>query len=171
MGANTLLTIGGLLLVSILILSGNELITANATVAEQGEIMLTAFSLAQSVIDEAKSKSFDEKTISGTATSVDSLSTTLGVEGGESITMPDVESESGFNSSTAYDDFDDYNGYSRTVNTPRTGGYTINVTVTYAVETNPDSSSVAKTFCKKMTVTITSPYYNTPISLSYATTY
>ncbi len=171
MGVNTLLTIGGLLLVSIFILSGTELITANSTVAEQGEAILTAFSMAQSVIDEAKSKSFDERAIGTTIDVADSLSTSLGVEAGESVTTPDTQGESGFASSTHFDDFDDYNGYSRNVSTPRGGGYHVAVQVAYAAEMNPDSTLGGKSFCKKMTVTVTSPYFSSPVSLSYAATY
>ena len=171
MGVNTLLTIGGLLLVSIFILSGNQLITANSTVAEQGEAVLTAFSMAQSVIDEAKSKSFDEKAIAGTVAVSDSLSSTLGVDAGESITTPDTQTESGFSSGTHFDDFDDYNGYSRTVSTPRGAGYHVSVAVDYVAETNPDSTIAGKSFCKIMSVIVTSPYFTSPVSLSYATTY
>lgn len=172
MGQNTILTIGGLVLLGGFMLSANRILSENSVNTEQTEYVLTALSLAQSVVDEAKAKSFDEKTTAALVNVSDSLTTILGRDGAESTPNPDTLSLLGtFKSAATFDDVDDYNGYVRLVNTERGTGYRLSVTVKYVSETNPDSDSYVPTFCKRMTVSVTSPFFETPISLNYAFTY
>jgi hypothetical protein len=148
--------------------------TGNTQIAAQNEYNLTALALAQSVIDEAKLKAFDEQTVMQTIVSPALLTTPgmLNREGsGEATSTPDTLATSGFSSITKFDDIDDYNGYTRLVNTPRSEGYNISVKVTYAGETSPDSLKSTQTFCKNMTVTVQSKYISQPLTLSYAFTY
>jgi hypothetical protein len=147
--------------------------TENTQIADQNEYYVTALSLAQSVLDEAKTKAYDEYTVNRTyaLTKTDSLTlpSKLGREWGEQLSVPDVDtittsspftpSSPGYRSTTQFDDVDDYNGYQRLVNTPRAEGYRIRVSVQYASPTCPDSAVSTKTWCKTMTVQITSPYF------------
>jgi hypothetical protein len=174
MGVNMLLTIGGVILFSTFVLYTNVLMFDNVKVSADNEFVITAISLAQSVIDEAKMKAFDENTVSGSVTSPSSLtpSNSLSSEGsGEAVSNPDTAQQNGSASLTKFDDIDDYNGYVRLVDTPRAENYRIETAVNYASETYPDSIKSSQTFCKKMTVTVTSPFIPQPIRLSYAFTY
>src|SRR5689334_18230543 len=162
------MVVGALVTFGILLVSSNRLMMSNTQVAEQNEYYITAMSLGKSVIDEAKTKYFDEKIDSVRYVSFpDSLSATLGRDGaGETVPSPDTASTAapfsaaspGFASTLKFDDVDDYNGYSRLVNTPRAEGYSIRAKVLYASATKPDSASVAKTYCKVMYVSVTSPF-------------
>lgn len=193
MGANMLLTIGALVIFGIFLGAANKLMIGNNQIASQNEYYITAISLAQSVIDEAKTKAFDEKTVSGSVSNRTSLTAvaSIGKDGAsEAVPFPDTLSSSspysstnkGYWSAIKFDDVDDYNGYYRLVNTPRAEGYQIRVTVNYANENSPDNSSLTQTYCKRMVVKVTSPYFpkasdgagsTVPdtLTLSYAFTY
>jgi hypothetical protein len=171
MGVNMLLTIGGLILLGTFILYANGLLFDNARIAQNNEFVICAISLAQSVIDEAKTKSFDEATTTGSVSLTSALSSTLGREIGETLSTPDTVQGSIPVSASRFDDVDDYNGYVRVVNTARAENYNISTVVSYASETCPDSLKGFRTFCKKMDVTITSPFFSHPVQMSYAFVY
>jgi hypothetical protein len=173
MGVNMLLTIGGVLLLSTFVLYANGLLFDNTRISADNEYVITAIALAQSVIDESKMKAFDENVLAGPVTSAASLTLAnlLGTDGGESTSTPDTADANGAASFAAFDDIDDYNGYVRIVHTPRAENYRIQTAVVYASATNPDSVKSIQTFCKKMTVTVTSPFFAQPVRLSYAFTY
>jgi hypothetical protein len=171
-GHNTILTIGALVLLGGFMVSANGILSQNSVNTEQTEYVLTALSLAQSIVEEAKAKAFDERTKSAFVSVADSLSVVLGRDAGEAIASPDTLTSSGVCSSASiFDDVDDYNGYVRLVNTERGTGYRLVVGVKYVSETNPDSDSYVPTFCKKLTVSVTSPFFETPISINCAYTY
>jgi hypothetical protein len=170
MGSNMLLTIGAIILFGLFLSLSDKLMIGNNQIASQNEYYVTGLALAQSVIDEAKAKVFDQS-VNGVASVPLSAMTSpasLGPEGaGETFAYPDNLTSSapyssvnpGYLSAVKFNDVDDYNGYSRTVNTPRAEGYQIRVSVKYASETAPDSVKNARTFCKVMTVKVTSPFF------------
>jgi hypothetical protein len=170
---NMMLTIGGFLLLSVLIISANSFILQNETLAIESQFVMAAESIGQSIINEAKVKSFDEKTVASRIFSPSNLTpvASLGPDAGEVFSKPDTISNNTYKSAKIYDDIDDYNGYTRIVNTTNVNGYLATVTVTYASPTYPDSASAVPTFCKKMTVTVTNTYISIPIILSYSFTY
>jgi hypothetical protein len=184
MGANIILAIGALVIFGTFLSSTNRLMLGNTQIAEQNEYYISAISLAQAVIDEAKTKAFDQKTVNDTVAIalVDSLTVfnKLGTEGAaENVPKPDVlfsaapytATSPGYKSMYKFNDIDDYDGYSRLVNTPRAEGFTVSVQVKYVDPVNPDIPQPAQTFCKRMKVTVTSPYMLNPVELSYAFTY
>ena len=175
MGNSMLLTIGTLVLFGAFTLGSFALMANNTEIVSDNEYNLTALSLAQSVIDEAKSKAFDEKSLTKTSSSPDSLTlpNLIGNDGGgESFALPDaITGNQAFSSLSKYDDVDDYNGYRRITNTPRAGGYDIRVSVKYASPTDPDSVKTIRTFCKKMDVSVSHKFLARPITLSYAFMY
>ncbi len=174
MGINMLLTIGGIVLLTTFVLYANGLMFDNTKIASDNEYVITAISLAQSIIDEAKTKAFDELTLLAPVTSPGGLTPVhlLGPDGAsEALASSDTINNQHPKSISHYDDVDDYNGYIRIVNTPRAEGFRIQAAVNYVSETNPDSVSALRTFCKRMLVTVTSPYFAQPVSLTYAFTY
>jgi len=170
---NYLIALGGLVIFSIFSLMTNSSILNNKKIALESEFVITATSIAQSIIEEAKNKSFDQNTVIDTVTVLGSLSSTLGREGSEStnVPLPDVMANNTFKSSIYYNDIDDYNGYSRTVSTPYSGNNTVSVQVSYVSQTSPDSVSASRTWFKKMTVTVTNPLISVPIALTHVFTY
>ena len=91
----------------------------------------------------------------------------LGREAGETVgtvdtlitTSPYSAASPGYKSSFRFNDIDDYNNYVRVVNTQRAEGFRVQASVNYANETNPEVVSASRTFCKKLRVTVTSPYF------------
>jgi hypothetical protein len=173
MGVNMLLTIGGVILFSTFVLYANGLLSDNTAISSDNEYVITAIALGQSVIDEAKTKAFDENVIAGPPVSEASFTAVnaLGPEAGEAVALPDTAQNAGAASFAAFDDIDDYNGYVRIVHTPRAENYRVTSSVVYASETNPDSTRSTPTYCKRMMVTVSSPYFKQPVALSYAFTY
>ncbi len=185
MGTNVILAVGALVIFGTFLSSSNRLMTVNTQIAEQNEYYITAISLGQSVIAEAKTKAFDQKTIGRLYAFAipDSLSVVLGQDGvaeqPPNVPVPDIVSTSapyspsnpGYSSTYKYNDVDDYNGYRRLVNTPRAEGYVVWSTVQYASPTFPDSTKAVRTFCKRMNVYVASPFIKDTVRLSYAFTY
>jgi hypothetical protein len=184
MGANIILAIGALVIFGTFLSSSNRLMTGNTQIADQNEYYISAVSLAQAVIDEAKTKAFDQKTVNDTVSIalVDSLTikSKLGPDGASEIVpkpdtlvtgAPYTATSPGYKSTYKFNDLDDYDGYQRRVNTPRAEGFIVNVQVRYANATDPDVAAASQTFCKWMKVTVTSPYMSDQVQLSYAFTY
>ena len=75
--AQTFLTIAGIVLLGALSLTlNNSYLTTNQTMVES-EFTVEAVSLAESYLEKATGKSFDENSINGTVTSILNLSSTL----------------------------------------------------------------------------------------------
>lgn len=149
----SLLTIGGLLIFSLTSLRFNSAILTTSTADLQNKVYLTAFSLADDMIEEIKVKAFDQNTVKFPINNPSGLSATLGPESGE--VYPN------------YNDVDDFNGYTRSVDEPHAEGYVISCLVQYVEETDPDVVSSTQTFYKKATITVTSPYMQHAVALSF----
>ena len=147
------LTIGGLLLFSLTSLRFNSAILDTSTADIQNKVYLTAFSLADDMIEEIKVKGFDETTLPFPTSNPASLTQVLGPETGE--VYPD------------FDDVDDFNGYTRNVDEPHAEGYVVSCVVQYVKGNDPDEVSSTQTFYKKATVTVSSPYMDHDVSLSF----
>ena len=145
----TMLTMGAMMLLSFLVLRFNSIHLTSAQASYNSKFGIVATSLANSIIEEAKDKAFDEVALDTTKsiTSANDFSTTLGKDGGE--VYPD------------FDDFDDYNNLyyldSLSLRNPQTGkptNFEIRSKVEYVTDTNPDVKSGSKQYHKKMTVSV-----------------
>lgn len=173
LGNNLLITIGVLLVLGLFILSSNSKMLESESIAAENEYVLTATGIAQSIIEEAQLKAFDETTVSSVVTSRSSLTPPggLGKDGGEGVPHPDTVGTAGYASGNKFDDVDDYHGYSRKVNTKRAAGFIAAVTVNYASETYPDSLLNSRTYCKTMVVSVAHPNVSRPVTLRHSFTY
>lgn len=149
------LSIGAITLMSLVSLRFNEAVLQNSTIEVENKVYLTAFSLADDLIEEIKEKAFDATTVNFPTT--DPLTMThpsyLGVD---SIDVyPD------------YDDVDDYNGYSRMISAPHAEDYEINCTVWYVNPVDQNQFSNTQTFYKRVEVQVKSPYMRSPVNLSF----
>ncbi len=139
------LSMGAMVLVSLVILRMNNTFSATNSVLVNDKITILAVSLASSILEEASGKAFDELSINNAVNDVDSLTPVygLGKESGENIGN--------------FDDFDDYNNYHLTDANLPSGKFSVNCQVYYVDPSNPDVRSIKRTWHKKISVFVTSP--------------
>ncbi len=149
-----LLTLGAIAIFGLTTLSINRLALNNSTAIVNQQVELYALNLAQRLIEEAKTRAFDENVISSSPALPGGFTgTPMGKGGGESYPN--------------FDDVDDFNGLTRTENTPM-GQMQITVAVNYVSEANLDSIvDPTRTFYKKMSVEVQSVALNHPVRAEY----
>jgi len=160
MGNNQYLSIGAIVLLALTSLRFNTTLLANRTTEIENKVYLTAFSLADDLIEEIKQKAFDEETVEWRAITTDQLTpyNAFGpVDPGESSVYD-------------FDDIDDYQGYSKSVSLPHAENYSVISTVDYVTASNPDVTSSSQTFFKRISVNVTSPYMSHSVNLSFVFT-
>jgi hypothetical protein len=140
----TMMTMGAMILLSAIVLRVNTSNLNNEAVRDQAQYGVLATSIATSIIEEAQSKSFDHNTDTNSVTLLSQLSSVLGPESGET--------EETFN------DFDDYHGFTKRDSTMPSAIFDIACEVVYVTPNNIEGFSNNRTWHKKITVTITSPF-------------
>lgn len=147
------LAIGAISILALASFHFNRNVLENSATEIENKVYLTAFSLADDLIEEIKEKAYDEKTIDFQAIGVNQLTqiASFGTDAGES--WPN------------FDDIDDYKGYSKTISLPHVEGYNVSCDVSY-VNSNGDVQSV-QTYFKKVTVSVSSNYLRQPLQLSF----
>jgi len=159
-GGQMLLTIGGIMLLSFLILTFYESEGNSTTMTLFNEALITSTGIGQTVIEEMSLKAFDENTINRTNATIDSLTLANNLGPDNLETTIDL-----------FDDFDDFNNYSRTDSLSRLGNFNINVTVNYVLYEEPDSVVNVRTFYKMAEVSVTNTYLVDTLTLSYTASY
>ncbi len=149
------LSIGALLIFSLVSLNFNSSVLSSTTVEVENKVYLTAFSLADDLIEEIKQKAFDAATINFPTTDPSILTSAYNLGHADWEVYPN------------YNDIDDFNGFVKAVSAPHAEGYQINCVVRYVDGANPDNIVWTQTFYKRVTVTIDSPYLRHPIQLSH----
>ena len=160
MGNSQYLSIGAIVLLALVSLRFNTTLLQNRTTEIENKVYLTAFSLADDLIEEIKQKAFDEETVEWSAITTDQLTPYYlfgPVDPGESSVYD-------------FDDIDDYHGYSQSVSLPHAENYSVTSTVDYVTASNPDVTSSWQTFFKRISVNVTSPYMSSPVKLSFVFT-
>jgi hypothetical protein len=160
MGFNQYLSIGAIALLALISFRFNTTLLENRTTEIENKVYLTAFSLADDLIEEIKQKAFDEQTVEWRAITADQLSSydLFGPVDPDEFSVYD------------FDDIDDYHGYSKAVSLPHAENYSITSTVDYVSANNQDLTSSSQTFFKRVVVTVTSPYMSKPVQLSFVFT-
>jgi len=142
-----------IVLLGILALGVNSIILNKTIDALETQAQIIATSIAESYLNEACSKAFDENVAPPKPNYDDPsyFSTTLGPEG---ETYP------------AYDDVDDFNGFQIDDSTSTMGKFHVVMSVSYGSETNPDQPvSGVRTHFKIVTATVSHPNLRSPITL------
>ncbi|MCL5030339.1 MAG: hypothetical protein M1480_15115 [Bacteroidetes bacterium] len=155
----SMLTIGAMILLAIVSLRFNSAATSASNGETKNKVYLTAFSLADNLIEEIKGKSFDQTTINFPTTNPASLTP-------PSALGPDYLGTDSAEVYPKFNDVDDYNGFKDTVTAPYFETYYISCSVQYVSSDNPDAASSTQTFYKKATITVSSPYLDNSVSLS-----
>lgn len=150
-----LLTIGALMLLSIILLRINRVFLTTNTVLYETKYNVMALSLATSLIEEAQSKAFDKNTVTNPTLDLTTLSTTLGKDTGENYPN--------------FDDVDDFNGYTRSTaadTTLKSAVYDISCSVNYINSSTPNQNSATRTWHKRISVSVRSDYMQDTIRIS-----
>ena len=149
-----ILLLGALVLFGLLMLSSNRYTRDQNDAIYQQELEFYAISLAQSFIEEAKTKAFDANVINASppVPSGFTSSGSLGPSGGE--TYPN------------FNDVDDFNNFTFQDSTSR-AVFDVDIDVDYVESADPATGVNYETFYKNITVTVESPYMDWPIQLSY----
>ena len=137
------MTLGAMLLLAAIMLRVNTANLTNESIRDDAQYGVLATSIATSIIEEAQSKAFDEKTDTMNVTALTQLTSVLGAETGET--------------EDSFDDFDDYNGFTKRDSTMPSATFDISCQVVYVLHDNIGGSTSNRTWNKKLIVTITRP--------------
>ena len=138
--AETIITIGSLVLLMLFTLTTNSHVAQDQMVMYQGGQVLEAVGLAQKFIEEAELLSFDENK-TGTEPGDFTYAGSLGPGWQETY--------------ETFDDIDDFNGFRATLSTTSIP-YTIDIKVYYVQPYSPYERANVRTYMKKMVVSISS---------------
>jgi hypothetical protein len=166
----SILATAALLVLTILVISANRMIVQSQQDEYRAIAVNQAGEIASAIIDEALSKQYDSYNPSTYVTDPNYFSDP-GPNATEAYNVP-LPDTFPFRSINWYNDFDDYDGYSRTVDTPTLKGYLAKCTVDYVQSSNFTKTTTTKGFFKRIVVTVEqSMYLEPPISFSAVKTY
>ncbi len=151
----SMLALGALMMFGLISLRFDSSVLQNLEVEVENKVYLTAFSLADDLLEEMKQRAFDNQTVTFQSISTEALTPAqnLGYESGE--VWPN------------FNDIDDYNGYSKPVSLPHAENYTVVSYVSYVQEDDQDLVSTTQTYYKKVEIFVNSPYLRHELKLSY----
>jgi len=155
----SLFSIGALFLLSLTVLRVNNNILITDSVLQDSKLGVLAISLATSMIEEANKKAFDAATADDAVANLSSLTSPGGLGPG-SWETPDT-----------YNDFDDYNGYTKQITNLPSAEFNISCVVNYIYPNDPDGIAYERTWNKKITVSVTSPSMSDTLNLSSVYSY
>jgi len=135
-----MMTLGAMILLSVVILRVTSNFLHTDVLLMESKFGVLGVSLATSVMEEAKGKSFDDQSDSGSVLALTDL-TTIGPEAGEEYPF--------------FDDFDDYDGFEMIDSSMPSAIFKINCIVDFVKPEDLDGMSTQKTWHKKMTVMVT----------------
>ena len=149
-----MMAIGAMLLLSTVMLRVNSNNLMNGTLRDEAQFGVLATSIATSLIEEANSKSFDDKSYTTSVSLTSELTevSDLGPDGMETY--------------ETFNDFDDYKGLTRIDSTMPTATFNISCDVNYVSSANVETVSLVKTWHKRITVTVSSPFMGDTIKSS-----
>ncbi len=147
------LALGAMTILSIISLLFNSSALQSTNIEIQDKVYLTAFSLADDLIEEMKQKAFDQRTVDFQAINQTQL------------TPPNALGRDGTEAWPDFNDIDDYKGYQKTTNIPLAEGYKVMCDVVYCNAAG--QPQITQQFYKKVTVTVSSPYLDDQFYMSF----
>jgi len=151
--------IGATIIFSLILTTANRIMLTNTQRQVGSEVEISAVTLAQDLIEDAKLRAFDEAT----------------EDGNIPINIPGDFTAAPFPQTTATDrsmiaNFESFHGYSETIDTGL-GAYSLKAEVDYVLASNLNQVTTTKTRHKRLTVTITNPSITSPITIQYTRTF
>jgi hypothetical protein len=169
----TMITIFAIILLSTVILTVNRGFMSTNSTMNENRIDILGVSLANSIIEDATSLAFDEKTYGAAITTPTALTavSSLGLETGESRNNP-----------TGFDDFDDYNCYKSVAKVDKiyvpgaaSGRDTVYFNtfckIEYVDGNTPDNVSTSPTYHKRISLRVYSPKMTDTIRMATVYSY
>lgn len=156
---HSMLAIGAITIFSLISIRFNSTVLQNMGVEVENKIYLTAFSLADDLIEEIKQKAFDHETVIFRSINPEELTQKANFGGGKD---PGETSDA-----STWNDIDDYDGYKKQVSLPHAEGYEVKVNVDYVQKDNQNLVSSTPTFYKRIEVVVSSKYLINPVRLSF----
>jgi len=156
----SLLAIGAIAIFALVSVRFNSSVLQNLSVEVENKVYLTAFSLADDLIEEIKQKAFDQETVVFRSINPEELTKPGNFGGGKD------PGEVADDPST-WNDIDDYHGFSKEIALPHAEGYEVTASITYVMEDDQNTVSNDPTFYKKIEVTVDSKYLSNPVKLSF----
>ena len=154
-----LLSMGAMMLLSTILLGVNSNILNTGSTLDQTKFGILATSLGTSIIEEANSKSFDVVTNGDAINDVNLLTPSTGLGPAMGEVYPN------------YNDFDDFNGFARTVLNMPSAVFKESCSVHYVLDTNPAITTTNKTWHKRIDVFVSSPSMRDTLKLSSVCSY
>lgn len=164
---------GAMVLFSMFANNANDSMVRSSTLLTQVEVEYSAIAFAQGIVDEARSRAFDEVTVAPDPEDRSIIGNLLLLGGGGIPNSFTAIGNLGPDTGEVYpnfDDFDDYDGLS-IVRTTGYGDITITAEVIYVTENNVETDAGVRTTMKRLNVTATHPDLANPITISYVKTY
>lgn len=158
----TILTIGAMMLLGSVMLTLNRGFIQYGTIMNESEIGIYAISIATSIVEEASGQNYDEVTVNDAVTSVNSLTSTLGPESGESTSPVTTQN---------FDDFDDYNNLDMWIVISGVDSFNVRANVYYIEPTAPTVNLTSKEFHKRLDVRVIPRSSRDTIRTSYIFSY
>ena len=176
----TMITMGMFILLVMSVISANQMLVQNQETSFQTEALTESATIANDLFAEIESKSFDEYADNSGTQPQGVFEAPGGSDWGpkSAFPLPDSSYNGNYKSITspAYDDADDYNGYTRivgadTTNGIRIGGYLLTVRVFYVDPSNPDVKVNYQTYFKRIEVDVQHPQYLSTMTYSSLMSY
>ena len=149
-----MLTIGAMVLLATLMLRINTNNLQTDTVRSEAQYGVLATSIITSIVEKAKSLAFDATTDSNNVTSVNELTASAGLGPGFGETYD------------TFNDFDDFNGYTKVDSSMPSAVFDISCEVFYIQAANLKEKYHSRTWHKKITVQVSSDFMQDTIKQS-----
>ena len=142
-----ILVLGAIILLSIFILRVYSTENGHIKNSITNEAIITATGVAQTLLEQIQTESFDQMTVSKSVSTPDSLTAPLS-----------LGPETGETSVAKFNDVDDYNNYFEVDTMGILGAFNVRTKVYYCTKMNPDVSSAVRTFSKRIDVFVYNKY-------------
>ena len=162
------------------VISANRMLVDNNESTLKVEAYTASASIANDIMAEAQGKKFDKFADTTGTQQVTDFSSPTDTNGGWGPSaaeraavgpMPDSSYTGNYRSIMAFDDFDDYDGYSRIVTENNISGFIATVKVFYVEPSDPDTKVSYQTFFKKIEVYVEHSKYLDKIKYSSLMSY
>lgn len=164
---------GAMVLFSMFANNANDTMVRSSTLLTQVEVEYSAIAFAQGIVDEARSRAFDEVTVAPDPNDQSIVGNLLLLGGGGIPNSFTSNGNLGIDTGEAYpafDDFDDYDGLS-IIRTTGYGDITLTAEVFYVTEDDVVTNAGDRTTMKRLNVTASHPDLANPITIAYVKTY
>jgi len=169
--------LGAVVLFSLFAITINKSMVVNTETTVESEIEYNAIAVAQSIIDQARQRAFDEVMVTKNVLELSTRSQTLLNSFTAPASLGPEPSSTPAEVYPNYDDFDDFKLTNLAFATEY-GNYTVNTAISYVNvtynstdQTYTVTNSSIRTYHKRLIATVTHPSLANPVSLEYIKTF